>query len=293
MESLEKIIQPTIGVFTNLGDAHSDGFKNAEEKLDEKFKLFQNCNLIVGNLNQETVTSKILSKKNFCWSFHKNTDAKLNVNSITKDELHSTSLLECSIANQTYSFRLPFTDKVSIENALTSICVCCALGINLETLLPKLSTLPKLDLRLQMQPGINNAILINDSYSNDYLSFVNAIDFLNEQAQTRDKVLILSDFSGKTDSALAITIFKNAIHTAGIVKVLFVGRLLNAVRFENVNITSFENTEALIKNLKHYNLSDKAILIKGSRKFKFEKIVNALALKNHQSKLYIVWNRKQ
>jgi UDP-N-acetylmuramyl pentapeptide synthase len=40
MEKLEKIIQPTIGILTNIGEAHSENFPNREEKLKEKLKLF-------------------------------------------------------------------------------------------------------------------------------------------------------------------------------------------------------------------------------------------------------------
>src|SRR5260221_7751132 len=40
MARLEKIIQPTIGIFTNIGTAHDEGFENTEQKIFEKLKLF-------------------------------------------------------------------------------------------------------------------------------------------------------------------------------------------------------------------------------------------------------------
>ena len=40
MENLASIIQPTIGVFTFLGDAHNEGFADKQEKAIEKCKLF-------------------------------------------------------------------------------------------------------------------------------------------------------------------------------------------------------------------------------------------------------------
>ena len=36
MEKLEKVIQPSIGIFTNIGQAHDENFKNRKEKVDEK-----------------------------------------------------------------------------------------------------------------------------------------------------------------------------------------------------------------------------------------------------------------
>ncbi|MEP6846522.1 MAG: Mur ligase family protein, partial [Panacibacter sp.] len=47
MEALEKIIQPTIGVLTNIGDAHKEGFINVEQKLKEKLQLFKNCKTVI------------------------------------------------------------------------------------------------------------------------------------------------------------------------------------------------------------------------------------------------------
>ena len=41
MERLAAIIQPTIGIFTGIGDAHQAGFKSLKEKEAEKRKLFE------------------------------------------------------------------------------------------------------------------------------------------------------------------------------------------------------------------------------------------------------------
>ena len=43
MEKLAPIIQPTIGIFTNIGEAHSEGFESTEQKVKEKLKLFTRC----------------------------------------------------------------------------------------------------------------------------------------------------------------------------------------------------------------------------------------------------------
>ena len=48
MEKLEKIIQPTIGVLTNIGEAHSEGFVSLEQKEAEKRILFKNASATAG-----------------------------------------------------------------------------------------------------------------------------------------------------------------------------------------------------------------------------------------------------
>lgn len=47
MQRLEKIIQPTAGVFTNLADAHNEGFESMRQKALEKAFLFRNSHSLV------------------------------------------------------------------------------------------------------------------------------------------------------------------------------------------------------------------------------------------------------
>jgi UDP-N-acetylmuramyl pentapeptide synthase len=41
MAKLETIIKPSIGILTNIGSAHDEGFAHIGEKIKEKLKLFQ------------------------------------------------------------------------------------------------------------------------------------------------------------------------------------------------------------------------------------------------------------
>ena len=47
MERLQKIIQPTIGIFTNIGEAHSENFLNARQKINEKLRLFTDVEVLI------------------------------------------------------------------------------------------------------------------------------------------------------------------------------------------------------------------------------------------------------
>ena len=51
MDSLESIIQPTIGVLTNIGEAHREGFSSNQEKLLEKLKLFKHASQVIAPLD--------------------------------------------------------------------------------------------------------------------------------------------------------------------------------------------------------------------------------------------------
>ncbi|MCH5596692.1 Mur ligase family protein [Niabella ginsengisoli] len=58
MQKLETIIQPTIGVLTNIGAAHSEGFKNDTEKLKEKLRLFKNAKILIANADNDLIKKK-------------------------------------------------------------------------------------------------------------------------------------------------------------------------------------------------------------------------------------------
>ncbi len=47
MERLKKIIEPTIGIFTNIGSAHSEGFLNNRQKVNEKLRLFTDVSYLI------------------------------------------------------------------------------------------------------------------------------------------------------------------------------------------------------------------------------------------------------
>ncbi|HEV2483421.1 MAG TPA: bifunctional UDP-N-acetylmuramoyl-tripeptide:D-alanyl-D-alanine ligase/alanine racemase [Puia sp.] len=47
MERLEPMIRPTIGVFTNIGEAHSEGFDSLAGKAAEKLKLFAGAEVLI------------------------------------------------------------------------------------------------------------------------------------------------------------------------------------------------------------------------------------------------------
>jgi len=68
MEKLEPIIQPTIGILTNIGSAHDEGFTSIAEKIKEKLKLFSNVSTLIYNKNK-TIDAFIHPKtKTFTWS---------------------------------------------------------------------------------------------------------------------------------------------------------------------------------------------------------------------------------
>ena len=131
MEMLEPIIKPTIGILTKIGEAHQENFSSLQQKIMEKLELFVNCEVLIYDEDNQLVNRcidlKVLSQKAFTWS-RKNRDAHLFISKIEKKQ--ELTQINYSFMNFDYSFRIPFIDDASIENAINSLAVALYLHVS-------------------------------------------------------------------------------------------------------------------------------------------------------------------
>jgi Alr-MurF fusion protein len=288
MKSLEKIIRPTIGVFTNLGQSHDEGFSSKDEKLKEKIKLFQDSQIVIG---QDKYLDNLPKNRKFTWG-----NAASNNLQITKIEtsLSSTDIYGSFLFYPT-KITIPFIDEASIENAINCWCVMLYLEYNEQTINERFSGLHSVDMRLQLGSGINHCTLINDSYSADLTSLQIALHFLIQQHTGQKRTIILSDFveTGKTDEKLYQLIATQLIQNK-IDRLITVGRSISAflppLLPSEVELSSYSSTESFIQNFRQTFFINEIILIKGARHFQFEKIVQLLQTRVHQTVLQINLN---
>ena len=85
MENLQKIIKPTIGLFTNIGNAHQEFFTSINQKIYEKSKLFDSSDVVIYSKDSIEIDNciKDKSKVTFTWSFVNKKYA--DINKIRKD----------------------------------------------------------------------------------------------------------------------------------------------------------------------------------------------------------------
>ena len=287
MEKLEAIIKPTIGILTNIGSAHDEGFANREEKIKEKLLLFKNSEVLIYQ-KDKTVDLLIDKKvKPFSWSFTDKTAAVF----ISKKDQGEQIILEIRHQNSSFEIQIPFKDQASIENAISCLMVLLYLKYEIKTIQDRMLQLFPVEMRLKVKNGINNTTLIDDSYSSDFQSIKIALDFLENQKQHDNKTILLSDIfeSGLSDQELYSKVAEMIVANK-IARVILVGEKMAA--FENLfsNAITFKTTDDLIDNFDRVPFGNETILIKGARDFKFEKIVALLEEKTHETVLEINLN---
>ncbi|HQZ24360.1 MAG TPA: bifunctional UDP-N-acetylmuramoyl-tripeptide:D-alanyl-D-alanine ligase/alanine racemase [Flavobacterium sp.] len=287
MEKLEVIIKPTIGIITNIGSAHDEGFEDLEKKIKEKLKLFKHSKLIIYQKNK-VIDSLLESKiKSFSWSC---TDETADV-FISKKESQDKTVLQIRNDKDNFEVQIPFQDEASVENAITCLMVLLSFKYDKTTIQNRMQWLYPVEMRLKIKNGINNTTLIDDSYSSDFQSLKIALDFLESQKQYKNKTLILSDIfqSGLSNQELYSKV-SQLITSNKINRVIGIGETISEFKNQFTNCITFRNTADFFLNLNYLNFVNETILIKGARHFQFEEIVAALEEKTHETVLEINLN---
>ncbi|MFZ4679126.1 MAG: bifunctional UDP-N-acetylmuramoyl-tripeptide:D-alanyl-D-alanine ligase/alanine racemase [Flavobacterium sp.] len=287
MEKLQKIIQPTIGILTNIGSAHDEGFSSVAEKIKEKLKLFISVNVLILNKNK-TICAFINPKiKQFSWC----SDDKSADVFITKKNIGEVTELHVTYREDTFPITIPFQDQASIENAIHCMMVMLYFGYNHRVIQTRMAQLYPVEMRLKVKNGIYNCTLIDDSYSSDFQSLKIALDFLENQNQHKKKTIILSDiFQSGLGNEELYSLVSQLIISNKINRVIGIGETITQYKSKFINCITFKNVSDFTNAFEKLNFENETILIKGARNFHFEEIVSILEEKTHETVLEINLN---
>ena len=265
MNALRDIIQPTIGVITNIGTAHQENFDSVDIKCQEKLKLFHDAEIVFYPANDPVITR------------------------------HIGELKSKTIAYQPWEGELPFIDRASKENAGACAAVAKYLGLNDELISERLKHLEPVAMRLEVKEGQRGCTLINDSYNSDINSLDIALDFMNRRPEQkgRKRTLILSDIyqSGMTPETLYREV-SVLCEKRGVEKFIGIGPQIKS-EANQINIFEkyfFESCEEFIDSIVFNNLRNEVVLIKGARPFGFDHLTELLEQKVHETILEVNLN---
>ncbi|MEP7110849.1 MAG: bifunctional UDP-N-acetylmuramoyl-tripeptide:D-alanyl-D-alanine ligase/alanine racemase, partial [Ferruginibacter sp.] len=289
----------------NIGEAHSEGFLNIRQKVNEKLKLFVHSNLLIYGADNFHVNNGVNTFANnvrrgddfelFSWS--RKGAASLQIVSIEKkrEQTVITANDQRSTNNRrSISVTIPFTDDASIQNAITCWCVLLHLQKDDAIISKRMLQLRTVEMRLELKQGINNCSVINDSYSADINSLTIALDFLIQQRQHPNRTLVLSDIlqSGKSGPELYSEI-ASILQQKSINRFFGIGPEIYKHRdaFKNIAQSFFFSSIAeFMQQFYSLHFYNETILLKGARIFEFEQISHLLEEKVHQTVLEINLN---
>ena len=287
MEKLEPIIRPTIGILTNIGSAHDEGFADTNEKIKEKLRLFDHSQILIYP-KSDAVDALIRPElKTFSWSFYDPTADVL----VSQKRMGTNTILNIAQKKEEFDITIPFQDEASIENVVSCVLVLLYLKYDFAAIQNRVAQLYPVEMRLKLKDGINNCSLIDDSYSADFQSLKIALDFLESQKQSSKKTVILSDIfqSGLTNDELYARVGQLIVANK-ISRIIGIGPIISQFKNQFENCVTFETTADFLSQIEQLHFENETILIKGARSFQFEKIVFALEEKTHETVLEINLN---
>ena len=259
MDALQRIIQPTLGIFTCLGAAHQENFVTMEQKCMEKLRLFKDAKAIIYPSDNQIV-EECVRKMDF------------------KAELipwHSTG-------------------NAIEDNKTVCRTVCRYMGMSDEVIEERLARLEPVAMRLEVKAGIRGCTLINDSYNSDLNSLDIALHFMNRRPERegKSKTLILSDIQQTgVPPMMFYTHLSQMLEQQGVEQLIAIGPVISAHShcFDNLQAQCcfFPDTQSFLQSNVLSALRDRLILIKGARSFCFEQITDMLEQKVHETILEV------
>ena len=292
MQALEPIIRPTIGIFTNVGTAHDEGFRTRKQKVAEKIRLFIHANTLIYCADYADIDEEVnllLKAVNpdmrfVTWSL---TGRKATYQGVLHEEQLNLTGNDGAVS---LPLRLPFTDPASVENLMHCLVTMLTLrDWEVSDLQQRLNRLRPVSMRLEQKEGINNCVLIDDSYNNDVAGLQLALRFLNQQRTRPRRVVILSDVlqSGQPQAELYEQV--SALMRANDVEQFIgIGQVVSQhAHFFFPNSLFYSTTDEFLNQFPFSELRDSIVLVKGARPFSFERIVHRLERKVHGTVLEI------
>ncbi|MCC2546092.1 bifunctional UDP-N-acetylmuramoyl-tripeptide:D-alanyl-D-alanine ligase/alanine racemase [Hymenobacter sp. BT175] len=314
MPRLAEVIQPTLGIFTNLGTAHDAGFSSAAEKAAEKMQLFlaprpknqdpktptpQGLNPGVDLLfycrDHEAVHAAALrhlpARCTFTWSRHHPHEAQVAVTMMEASaERTVVQVRLTSPLPQEHTFSLPFADEPSVENALHVLAVLLWKQVPSDAIQRRLDRLAPVAMRLEMKQALNDCYVLDDTYNNDLAGLTLALDMLARQPRRGRRTLILSDVleSGIPAAELYPQI-GTLLSAHGVERLIGVGPEISQFRhvFARLESGFYNRTEDFLGDFRPEQFQHETILVKGARRFGFERIVAAFQQKIHGTVLEV------
>jgi len=290
MKKLADVLQPTMGIFTNLGSAHQAHFSSFEQKAFEKAILFTHANFVVYSSSYPDIekafsTLHFPREKRITWGSSSDDHFFL-----VSQERHEKGVIVTLIhAGETLHLDIPFFDQGSIENALNVYVFLRMLQFPHDKIQQGLYLLSPVEMRLEVKKGKHHCLIINDTYNSDLQSIKNAFEYLDRFPDFSKRTVILSDVlqTHVTIEELHAFLLHELLHHH-VSKLITVGQqFASFVAPEKITHQHFKSTEDLLLILPQLQFQDELVLLKGARPFAFERIGVLLEDKLHRTRLEI------
>lgn len=291
MDNLQQMIMPEIGIITNVNSEHSEGFKSLRQKAEEKARLLKDCKVMI-YCADDVVISEAVNKicnpeAEIGWS-RSDADSPLYISDIYTFEGETT--ITYRYLDLQSEISIPFTSDADIQNAIHCLAILLFMNVDRERIKDGMKRLTPVGTRLNVIEGIDDCMLIYDSYTSDLHSLVPALDFMaRRHTARRTTTVILSDVMHETmSSARLYQAVARLLNQRKIDRLIGIGEeFVNNARYFNSSALFFSSTAEFMNSMSPSDFANELILIKGAPQFHFEMIADMLEARQHETVLEV------
>ena len=277
IDYLAGITQPTIAVVTNAGSAHLEGFGDLQGVARAKGEVFDRLGadgIAIINADDRFAASwRKLAGQREVLSF--GLDQPAAVRARWEGDVDG-SRIQLVTPQGDVSFRLSLPGRHNVMNALAASTAALAAGAGLDAVRAGLESLTPVAGRLTLQRLPDGVTVIDDTYNANPGSLQAALAVLAQAGG--ETWLVLGDMGELGTEAQALhRVAGEQARTAGVDRLFTLGSLAQAAAAAFGNqATHFGTPEALVAALQQARHGDLHILVKGSRRMRMERIIEAL-----------------
>jgi len=283
IEHLASLAEPTVGIVTNAGAAHLEGFGGLQGVANGKGEMFQSLpfeGVAVVNADDKYASQwRDMSAAERILTFGFEQQADFMAHKVR--EINSPSGFRIDFELVTPDGTLPATVPLAglhnLRNALGAAAAACAAGTPVEQIVKGLAAMKTVAGRLELKPAINGAFIVDDSYNANPSSLKAGLDAMKSFAGSRWLVLGEMKELGDASNELHAEVGRYA-RQAGIERLLAIGEGSRfSVEAFGRGGQWFADIDALIRDAKSSLTAGVAVLIKGSRANRLERVSAALS----------------
>ncbi|MBN1471079.1 MAG: UDP-N-acetylmuramoyl-tripeptide--D-alanyl-D-alanine ligase [Syntrophaceae bacterium] len=282
IKRLTQIAKPTIGLITNVGPAHLEGFGSMDTVRKEKGDLFlhmPSSGVAVINLDDEAVTKASEKWHGKKVTFSMSPNADVTVRDIEKNGVKGVHF-NLVMDGMAQKVEMKITGLHHIYNAMAAAAVAFAAGMDMKTIAEGLTAFRPFSGRMEIIKLRNGAFLLDDSYNANPASVREALMTLKDLKTNHNGFVFLGDMlelGAQTDEMhrrigmLIGTIGVNALFLQGdFSKITAAGAQEGGLSPENIFFLSDQDN--CVDYLKEHLKKGDWILVKGSRRMKMERV---------------------
>lgn len=279
---LARLARPQIGVVTQAGDAHLEGFGSREGVARAKGELFAALGAGgIAVINADDAYAPLWREMagaaavlNF--GFHEDADVRAAQIQPWPPQAPTAMRFELQTPEGRSTVELPLPGRHNVANALAAAACGVALGLAAGEIAQGLSRMQLPQGRVNWKRTPAGARVIDDSYNANPTSLRAGLELLAQQKGERWAVLGGMAELGPTAPTLHEEAGR-AARTLGIERLYALGPMAkHYAAGYGYGTRSFEDLEALLAELERDTRADVTLLVKGSRSARMERVVAAL-----------------